>query len=60
MQGLRDRLEVRHFYDRSTLSPQMGCIIEGGRMADDYEHLADKIELSHEEALALKEEMRKR
>jgi hypothetical protein len=30
------------------------------RMADDYERFADKIELSHEEALALKEEMRKR
>jgi hypothetical protein len=30
------------------------------RMADDYERLADKIESSHEEALALKEEMRKR
>ena len=29
-------------------------------MADDYERLADKIELSHEEALALKEAMRKR
>ena len=29
-------------------------------MADDYERLADKIELSHKEALALKEEMRKR
>jgi hypothetical protein len=29
-------------------------------MADDYERLADKTELSHEEALALKEELRKR
>jgi hypothetical protein len=29
-------------------------------MADDYERLADKIELSYEEAVALKEEMRKR
>lgn len=27
-------------------------------MADDHERLADKAELSHEEALALKEEMR--
>jgi len=27
-------------------------------MADHYERLADKAELSHEEALALKEEMR--
>lgn len=26
-------------------------------MADDYERLADKIELSYEEAVALKEEM---
>lgn len=29
-------------------------------MADDYERLVEKTELSHEEALALKEEMRKR
>lgn len=29
-------------------------------MADDYERLADKIELSYEEAVALKEEMRRR
>jgi hypothetical protein len=29
-------------------------------MADDYERLADKTELSYEEALALKEEMQKR
>jgi hypothetical protein len=29
-------------------------------MADDYERLADKTELSYEEALMLKEEMRKR
>jgi hypothetical protein len=29
-------------------------------MADEYERLTDKIELSYEEAVALKEEMRKR
>lgn len=29
-------------------------------MDDEYERLADKIELSHQEALALKEGMRKR
>ena len=29
-------------------------------MADDYDRLADKIELNYEEAVALKEEMRKR
>jgi hypothetical protein len=29
-------------------------------MADDYERLADKTELSYEEALALKEEVRRR
>jgi hypothetical protein len=29
-------------------------------MADDHERLADKIELSYEEAVALKEEMRRR
>jgi hypothetical protein len=30
------------------------------RMVDDYERLAEKTELSYEEALALKEEIRKR
>jgi hypothetical protein len=30
------------------------------RMADEYERLAEKTELSYEEALALKEEIRKR
>jgi hypothetical protein len=29
-------------------------------MADEYERLAEKTELSYEEALALKEEIRKR
>ena len=29
-------------------------------MADEYERLSEKTELSYEEALALKEEMRKR
>jgi hypothetical protein len=34
--------------------------MEESHMADDYERLAEKTELSYEEALALKEEIRKR
>jgi hypothetical protein len=34
--------------------------MRGSRMADEYQHLAEKTELSYEEALGLKEEIRKR
>jgi hypothetical protein len=34
--------------------------MEESRMADEYERLAEKTEMSYDEALALKEEIRKR
>ena len=38
----------------------MGDYLKEGRMADVYERLAEKTELSYEEALALKDELQKR